>query len=71
LHNQVAPTLLQASPDADNRQLWGDGKVNDGDDGCLAGASNCVPAYALAKATDEPLLFKGEDFGFTDIRSHR
>jgi ribonuclease VapC len=28
-------------------------------------------AYALAKATDEPLLFKGEDFGFTDIRSHR
>jgi ribonuclease VapC len=28
-------------------------------------------AYALAKATDEPLLFKGEDFGFTDIRPHR
>ena len=23
------------------------------------------------EATDEPLLFKGEDFGFTDIRSHR
>ena len=28
-------------------------------------------AYALAKTTDEPLLFKGEDFGFTDIRPHR
>ncbi len=28
-------------------------------------------AYALAKATDEPLLFKGQDFGFTDIRPHR
>ncbi len=28
-------------------------------------------AYALAKATDEPLLFKGEDFGFTDIRPYR
>ena len=28
-------------------------------------------AYALAKATDEPLLFKGEDFGFTDVRAYR
>jgi ribonuclease VapC len=28
-------------------------------------------AYALAKAADEPLLFKGEDFGFTDIRPYR
>lgn len=26
-------------------------------------------AYALAKATGEPLLFKGDDFGHTDIRS--
>jgi len=26
-------------------------------------------AYALAKATDEPLLFKGKDFGYTDIES--
>jgi ribonuclease VapC len=25
-------------------------------------------AYALAKATGEPLLFKGDDFGLTDIR---
>ncbi len=25
-------------------------------------------AYALAKATGEPLLFKGEDFARTDIR---
>jgi ribonuclease VapC len=25
-------------------------------------------AYALAKSTGEPLLFKGEDFGHTDIR---
>jgi ribonuclease VapC len=24
-------------------------------------------AYALAKATGEPLLFKGKDFGYTDI----
>jgi ribonuclease VapC len=24
-------------------------------------------AYALAKARDEPLLFKGEDFGHTDV----
>ena len=28
-------------------------------------------AYALAKVFDEPLLFKGEDFGFTDIQPHR
>ena len=26
-------------------------------------------AYALARVTDEPLLFKGEDFTKTDIRS--
>jgi ribonuclease VapC len=25
-------------------------------------------AYALAKATGEPLLFKGDDFGKTDVR---
>ena len=24
-------------------------------------------AYALAKSTGEPLLFKGRDFGYTDI----
>jgi len=28
-------------------------------------------AYALAKVTGEPLLFKGADFGQTDIRSYR
>ena len=28
-------------------------------------------AYALAKATGEPLLFKGNDFGFTDVRAHQ
>jgi ribonuclease VapC len=27
-------------------------------------------AYALAKATGKPLLFKGADFGQTDIRAH-
>jgi ribonuclease VapC len=26
-------------------------------------------AYALAKASDEPLLYKGQDFSKTDIRS--
>jgi ribonuclease VapC len=26
-------------------------------------------AYALAKATDEPLLYKGRDFGRTDVRA--
>jgi len=26
-------------------------------------------AYALAKALDAPLLYKGDDFAFTDIRS--
>ena len=26
-------------------------------------------AYALAKATNEPLLFKGNDFGLTDIHT--
>jgi ribonuclease VapC len=26
-------------------------------------------AYALAKATDQPLLFKGDDFNHTDLRS--
>lgn len=29
---------------------------------------DCV-SYALAKSTGEPLLFKGTDFGLTDIRS--
>ncbi|HEU5235020.1 MAG TPA: type II toxin-antitoxin system VapC family toxin [Terriglobales bacterium] len=29
---------------------------------------DCFP-YALAKAMDEPLLFKGKDFGYTDIKS--
>jgi ribonuclease VapC len=28
-------------------------------------------AYALAKATGEPLLFKGDDFEQTDIRAYR
>ena len=28
-------------------------------------------AYALAKATGEPLLFKGDDFAQTDIRAYR
>ena len=28
-----------------------------------------VFAYALAKATDQPLLFKGNDFSQTDVRS--
>ena len=28
-------------------------------------------AYDLAKATGEPLLFKGEDFARTDIAPHR
>jgi ribonuclease VapC len=28
-------------------------------------------AYALAKATGEPLLFKGEDFAQTDVRAYR
>ncbi len=27
-------------------------------------------AYALAKATGEPLLFKGDDFGHTDIAAY-
>ena len=29
---------------------------------------DCI-SYALAKATGEPLLYKGDDFGHTDIRS--
>ena len=28
-------------------------------------------AYALAKATGEPLLFKGDDFTHTDVESAR
>jgi ribonuclease VapC len=28
---------------------------------------DCI-SYALAKASDEPLLFKGDDFALTDIR---
>ena len=28
-------------------------------------------AYALAKATGEPLLFKGDDFAHTDIKAYR
>lgn len=29
---------------------------------------DCI-SYALAKSTGEPLLYKGDDFGHTDIRS--
>ena len=28
-------------------------------------------AYALAETTGEPLLFKGDDFGQTDIQPYR
>lgn len=28
-------------------------------------------SYALARAMDEPLLFKGDDFGLTDVRTIR
>jgi ribonuclease VapC len=28
-------------------------------------------AYALAKTTGEPLLFKGDDLGQTDVRAYR
>ncbi len=28
-------------------------------------------SYALAKSFDEPLLYKGTDFSFTDVRSAR
>jgi ribonuclease VapC len=38
---------------------WGPAALNYGD--CFA--------YALARAMDRPLLFKGEDFGRTDITS--
>lgn len=31
---------------------------------------DCFP-YALAKALDEPLLFKGDDFARTDVRAAR
>jgi uncharacterized protein with PIN domain len=27
--------------------------------------------YALAQAMDEPLLFKGDDFGHTDVDPYR
>ena len=29
---------------------------------------DCI-SYALAAVLDEPLLYKGDDFGYTDIRS--
>jgi ribonuclease VapC len=38
-----------------------------GNPGCL-NFGDCF-SYALAKADDEPLLYKGEDFAKTDIRS--
>ena len=51
---------LEAARDGYRRygQGTGDGALNFGD--CFS--------YALAKAHDEPLLFKGTDFGRTDVR---
>ena len=60
----VSVTASTARGVADAYGRWGRGvhpaALNFGD--CFA--------YALAKATGEALLFKGEDFGFTDIRAH-
>ena len=60
---EIAPsTAEQARIGADAFRLYGQGsghraRLNFGD--CFA--------YALAKATGEPLLFKGDDFIHTDI----
>jgi len=55
-------TLEQGRIAADANRRFGRGsghpaRVNFGD--CFS--------YALAKATGEPLLFKGDDFGHTDV----
>ena len=62
---QLAPTSLEQAVIAKQaRREYGRGtghpaKLNMGD--CFA--------YALAKTTREPLLFKGDDFVHTDVRS--
>ncbi len=60
----VAITPQQARIARHANSLYGkhsghEAKLNFGD--CLA--------YALSKDLDEPLLFKGRDFGYTDVRA--
>ncbi|MFT4255219.1 MAG: type II toxin-antitoxin system VapC family toxin [Caulobacter sp.] len=59
----VAVTAQQAFVAAEARRVYGKGRhranLNYGD--CFT--------YALAKVMEEPLLFKGDDFAHTDIRS--
>ncbi len=59
----VAVTAQQAFVAAEARRTYGKGRhranLNYGD--CFT--------YALAKVMEEPLLFKGDDFTHTDIRS--
>ncbi len=60
----VAFSAQHAEIAAEAYQRYGRGV---GDPACL-NMGDCF-SYALARALDEPLLYKGEDFSRTDIRS--
>jgi ribonuclease VapC len=62
-HIEVVPVSLQHAELAiDAFRRFGRGRHRAG-----LNIGDCF-SYALAKATGEPLLFKGDDFGHTDIR---
>jgi ribonuclease VapC len=57
----VPVTIDQARLAADAYERYGRGRQ-----GAALNFGDCF-AYALAKSRGEPLLFKGTDFGLTDI----
>ena len=70
LHQVLADMQVQTVPlSADHARLAIDAFRQFGKGRHLAGLNfgDCF-SYALAKATGEPLLFKGDDFSQTDIR---
>lgn len=61
-------TAEQSTLALDAFEAFGKGRGPGRDRGAALNYGDCF-AYALAKASGQPLLFKGEDFSQTDIRS--
>jgi ribonuclease VapC len=61
--NVVETQIVEAGAALDAYMRWGKGVHRAG-----LNMGDCF-AYALAKALDAPLLYKGDDFPLTDVRS--
>ena len=62
----IEQTPVTAEHVAEARQAWR--RFGKGNHPAALNFGDCF-AYALAAATGEPLLFKGEDFALTDIEA--